>query len=744
MKKQRRGFTLIEMVGVVMIMGILLAAFTFTLKSTSPSTPARVAAEALAEVLKAAQRKAIAQGTTTAVVFPTSGGTSAVFQSYYLLEGMKNPEFMIGRDMSSEQERVYWTTAHDPIFPGLTLTQPTANSLGLNLESWNPPYPTDHHLIFLPSGEVTSNGLPLYVDHFRIVVADGLVVSASTPSGTAPVTWAATLFGLDQRTPCATISIGLDGTIQVLDQFPGTAVALGEDLPEANIGALPTPPTEPTPSLQLSQPIEIDPDPLELQQMLLPGTDALVAEHRHLRLVSRATSNRGFPMFCQWTATLVTPSPYTGTSVGSFSSPSDGKMVWDGQTEEWVAEWSWAPPPGSANASFELTGEFRDSAGNLVTSTSVARVISVGVGGDPYLIGFVSERVTPTNPTGAKRPYLVRGDGTDVQSIDTIPESVTEVHISPNGQWLALVYEVPGGRPRRTAIAITKRDGTGRINVLPTGPRSSDWYPVWAPGGQYIVFHSKARVPTPKIRLMVARFADRVGNSTAGFTITPQVLVDDPSPRRWYTEAIISPAPLPTGRHRMAALWSRERANGADIVFWELTPTGTLAPGSRRLATDWGRATNFLPWFHPTNPDILSFGCNPPTPVGVPTGTIVADLGQLMAGTSLPQDGNHVRSISAAAFPAFFSADTGAVHYYGPGRTVHRRTPSGVAELRLSSGSSGFLVSREGHIFANVPGAGGQDDLVVLRESDAADAVRRLTNNPVYDRLMTVVRLATP
>ena len=739
----QKGFTLIEMVGIVMILGILLAAFTFTLGSATPNTPARVAAEALAEVLKSAQRRAVAEGVTTAVVFPTNGGTASVFQSYYLLQGMKHPEFVMGHDLSSEQERVYWTTAHDATFPGLTLTLPVENRLGVDLELWDPPFPTDHHLIFLPNGEACSNGLPVYGQEFRIVVADEMTVSPDSPSGSPPVGWSARLSKLERCSPCASVSIGLDGTISVHDQLPGGTIPLAEELPVPTVGELPSAPTEPVPELLLTGPIELSPDPEEVREMLIPGTDALIDERRHLRLRSRASSNRGFPMFSQWTATLIAPSPYTGSSVGAFSSPTDGKMTWDAQAEEWVSEWAWAPPPGSNGAAFELTGAFRDSEGNLVTSSSVVRVIKVGVSRDPNIIGFVSERRTIANPTGRRRPYLIRGNGTDVQSLASIPEEVTETHLSPDGQWLAFVY-IPSGYPAdRTRVAISRLDGSGRINVRGSGPAGADWYPVWAPGGQYIVFHRRLNAGGWDTQLLVARMADRAGSDASGFSITPRLLLDDPSTTRWYTEANISPTPLPNGRHRFAAIWFLDPHS--EIVIWEINSNGSLETGTRVQVTDWG-AGQTMPVFHPANPNLISFGTNPPTPPGIDNGCMVANLAAVVANPALASGATHVTRLSAVPSPAKFAAGTGEVFYLddsGGSRSAFRRSfaPLGTPELRLTRGGDGFLVTREGHMYANVPGRGGENDLVILRDVDPADGFLRVTSNAVYDRLMTTVRL---
>jgi hypothetical protein len=82
-------------------------------------------------------------------------------------------------------------------------------------------------------------------------------------------------------------------------------------------------PVRPAPDLVLVDPPKVRTNPAELADMLPPDTEALVAVDDHSKITIKARSNRGFPLFCEWTASLKTANSYGGSSTGTFSSSQE-------------------------------------------------------------------------------------------------------------------------------------------------------------------------------------------------------------------------------------------------------------------------------------------------------------------------------------------------------------------------------------------------------------------------------------
>lgn len=740
----KRAFTLLEMLSLCVIVVLLAAGFVFALRSTSPKLPPRMAAEMMAEILQAAQARAKSEQVVVAIVFPTGGGQTSSFQSYYKLEGMENPEFILARDLSSEMEQTYWSTAYDPTFASLTLSEAEPNSLGLTFENWNPPYPEDHHLLFLPSGEVTSNGLPLYDDQYRLVVAQGVDARPGSVTGTAPVSWAASLRQLNARTLCSTVIVGRDGQVSVVDQLPDSSLTLVEEAPTPNVEDMPSKPERADALLTLAEPLEISPDPVELIDMLPDNADALVAENRHLKLGVRVTSNRGFPLSCVWTSSILEPGPYTGSEVGEFSSPSEQAMIWNPSQRRWESDWSWAPPPGSAGAVFELSCEVQDSQGHALDTSNGALVVRSSVSNDPFRLGIVSGRVTDTNPTGEWRGYLCRGDGTDFQEVSGVTDQATWVAVSPNGQYLALETNLPGtpappAPGGRSRLIITRRDGSGRIDIARPNPdlAGSDYYPTWSPGGQYVIFLRRPGNDASEIQVLRASLSDRVDG-----VITPQVVLDDPATGSWFTEPHVSPGALSNGNHRIVATYVRGPGNGADIYTAEISPQGSVV-GPGQLVTDWGTRGCFYPYFHPINPDLIVFQSNRTS--GPPVSLYLTNLASLPLS---PTGMGHVGLVSGAFHSRGIAKfdRAGNIYFPDPAGHLYRSSPADGYEpvRRITGGVNGFFVTLAGDVYVNRTFSATNTEVILQKFGQADGSYDRLTNNNVYDSTYGAAKLLLP
>lgn len=740
MKRSSNGFSLIEIMGVVVLLALLVSSFVYTQRKTVPKAPARAVAESLGQLLRSAQSTAKAEGTCVAVVFPTDGGQTQIYQSYYLLKGMKEPEMVIARNTGSESDGVYWTTAHDPTATGLTLDQPD-NSQGLSFERWSPPYPEDNHIIFLPTGEVTSNGLPLYNGQFRLVVAEGFVTTSGSPPGTAPVSWSASLAALESKPVCSTVSISTSGEISVHDQLPDSALPTlrAEDIPTVTVAALPPYPNEPAPNIDIVGALELNPDPNENSDFLPDGSTALVPEGEHLQVTVRGTSNRGFPLFCSWESTVLDGGPNNVSEPGAFSSPNREPMKWNAEEEIWESSWSWAPPANSAGADYNLVCTIVDSEDHQFGGDQRAMAIRATVSSDPFRLGVVSDRVTDTNRAGERRAYLMRGDGTDLKEIGGTPERADWVAVSPNSQYL--VREATIGT-NRTAMIITRRDGSARTRVTGTPANGSDYFPQWSPGGNYVVFVRRQTASFRTAEIWRANLSDRVGD-----TIDPVRMLHDPITNHWFTEPSLSQTALPNGNFRMVATYAREGSGlGSDIMLYELTSQGVIV--DQRFVTLWGTGTSF-PWFHPLDPNIVAFKSNRRQPGYPRQGFFQANLADNpLTGAPYPPNGTgHVARLSGRvrAFGIGKFDGVGNFHFQSTGRSLFRKVPGNPdPELRVGGGLAGFHVNKVGDVFLNRDFGGGNIEILRLNADSGPNEWLRLTTNAGFDSVYTGVKLLLP
>lgn len=76
-----RGFTLVELLVVLVVIGLVMAAVPMALQRGAPGLEARLAAREVAAVLRGARSEAILEGREVAVAFDTDAGAYAIDDS---------------------------------------------------------------------------------------------------------------------------------------------------------------------------------------------------------------------------------------------------------------------------------------------------------------------------------------------------------------------------------------------------------------------------------------------------------------------------------------------------------------------------------------------------------------------------------------------------------------------------------------------------------------------------------------
>ena len=175
-----RGFSLIEVMASLTLISIVLGLSLTSVKPGGQGSP-KAMAQVIADRLRAAQARARSEGFPVAIAFPSDGGTMATCQSFYQLEGFVFPRITESRRFDKENPGVYFGLVHwaRPANPTVT---PASTGDGFVLDAWGPPT-EDPMFIFLPSGQVTSNGIAHSSGLYSIVVGRGFQASLSTPDG---------------------------------------------------------------------------------------------------------------------------------------------------------------------------------------------------------------------------------------------------------------------------------------------------------------------------------------------------------------------------------------------------------------------------------------------------------------------------------------------------------------------------------------------------------------------------------
>lgn len=511
--------------GLIIVMGLL------NTRSATQTAEARGLAEELTEELKAARRLAITKRHPVAVAFATGNGSTAHFQGFYLLEGHDKPQITGGRRFNGDYKNAFAFVGQWPVTAGQSTSRDPVrfdgNGSDFQPSSWQAPHPQDYLFIFLPSGHLTTNGLPNYAGRYHILVSEGLATSGSgAPGGSYPTNL--NYFSPAEVSSVHTIELSSGGGIRMVPGVPDGIVSSRPD-------SIPTsaPPPPPLPADGNADPVLLsassDPLPIDLPS----GAAAVIPPEGYLTLRLQIAEPDGHPPLCKWTA-----------GSGSFSSKEPTRMEWDSELGCWVSEWVWTPPVNAPEGTeytlaFEVTDGHGGSVSGQLGTTGKVQLAQDGLicfthsqPDGAYEIGIIHpdgvnmrlatppgdshENFFPSWSKGGNQIacygedlddpgvyeslYVVNRDGSGLKTLHTITWSDNQSFLpwdywyndigpawSPDGTRIA--YSVADDNNFSAEIWVINADGSGKTRLTNPGADVEDYNPTWSPNGNRIAFH---------------------------------------------------------------------------------------------------------------------------------------------------------------------------------------------------------------------------------------------------------------
>lgn len=431
MGRRVQGFTLLELIIAILIVGLLIAIGMSNMRRGIASAESQGLAQIVAEELRLARQTAMARQLPVAVGFPTNGGAVPHCQSVYNVVGEIRPKLTRVSNYAGDFPKAVIFSSIWPLGAGAYTTAPPA--LQTNNDQ-PPPWPAgnDPLLIFNPSGTATSNGMARFNGDFHLLVSEGIVYGATAaPPGGSTLAF----FNASSVSAAYTITVTPLGNVSVTGGVLNNGGVTDVSNGAGPMPALPAPaPVVPGPSNvnPVIDRITLNPTP----PTMAGGVDAVVANEDHVALQVEATdADPDDPLYCRWTS----PS-------GHFSSVADDRMEWNptagtAGTGAWVSHWEFTPPTADApGTAYTLTVQVFDREnGAIVGSTTATRTIhkstsdemvfSVDDRGDGncelvalnaegdgirYLTHDIHNQTAPqVSPDGARIAYLYQDDSTD-------------------------------------------------------------------------------------------------------------------------------------------------------------------------------------------------------------------------------------------------------------------------------------------------------------------------------------------
>lgn len=370
-ERGKQGFSLAEILLALAIGAILISLVSLNFRSQRGRSSSKALASILAQEFRGAQIKAQRDQRPVAVVFPSQGKTKPISQGFLLLDGYEAPKLRREVDLSSENKSAQLMIGVWPV------SSPDGNEINavpqaedaIDLDAWLPAsLQGDYCLVFLPSGRVQTNDLPMFDDAFHVLVGAGIDYTASgAPTGSPSVSVSApNYFAPTKVGEPYTVIVEATGDIRLATGVAGSTgglvtQAFSPTQSPASLAAIPAVANRVPVMTGIDVSPELDPT------LAPPGIDAQLQPGEHLTLEVTATDQDGDELFCEWTS---------DGDYGNFSSPSETRMVWDEATRTRKSVWTWQPPSTAlVGDPFELTCTVRDSNG-AVASPIVGSVIN--------------------------------------------------------------------------------------------------------------------------------------------------------------------------------------------------------------------------------------------------------------------------------------------------------------------------------------------------------------------------------
>ena len=445
----RPAFSLAELIVAMALLalGALVVAQAFT-NMRSSRVYVKAEAEQLAELMRTLRQQAITQGRPMGLGIPSQGGTRTASDGYYVLEGEHNPK-VIRRVLMGEERTVSLSGCFWPELAFQASTGGAFSNSSYTLANWEPPYPEDGLLMFLPSGEILTN-LPTFQGEVALVLGYAVQASAGTVGGKPA-------HQLDRVKGPIVCWCSILGEVRLeagLASAPGRVSDSAQSSLLATVPLL-TPNTNSSPAFVVatgqSSPLIISPpaNPNTLSTVA-PGNTGTLRRQRYVSLKVTARDPDGDALYCSWVS---------GGSSGTFTKEGEVRMHYDPSDKLWTATWAWHPPESvSDNQEFSLEATISDKRGGTATLSGA-------------ISGGGSFRILPPGKLAFSRgndTWMSNWDGSDPV---IVARGLTHPRWSPGGTMICcsdpsghLVVVTPDGRSRTPIFSGSGYTSAGSFN----------------------------------------------------------------------------------------------------------------------------------------------------------------------------------------------------------------------------------------------------------------------------------------
>ncbi len=390
-RSQSHGYSLLEILMALALLGILIAITTVSLRSRTEQEGPRGLAIALASELRAARSEAQKSGQLVAVCFPSDEKKNSLSRSAVIRRGAQKGA--VWRNLSFESE--FAATIFLGTWPGSEL------ELTDLPPSWNTSTRNEIAIFFRPDGTAFSNDLPAVDGALPIVIGSALMGNFSGPTGQ-----------LAGAVNPQTIWVSSSGSIQVEPNkvAVGTLPSAGEKhLSVASLDLKELPSSSPEIINPVLYPEPVDDDEgtgigqsfVQLHPFQKSGEQL---EYGLATIEVNAKDADGGPLSYVLSAESVDSSGDPGNfTIPELKGPM--KFVLDRKTNQylWKAVVSWRPPPGApTDSTYFLTLTVIDPEGNEAIASSKAGLLPKITALPPARIAMVTSnnRLFITNLDG--------------------------------------------------------------------------------------------------------------------------------------------------------------------------------------------------------------------------------------------------------------------------------------------------------------------------------------------------------
>jgi prepilin-type N-terminal cleavage/methylation domain-containing protein len=364
MKGRSRGFSLIELILAMAILSSLVIAGVASLRGAQVKNQSKAAAEILAEGFRLANLRARSQGFPVGVGLPSDIGKTPVARGFYNVAGEFGAPHTPGYDFGAELPDAI---VFSGTYAGPTWTPPLATlSRGsqFDFEDWQPPYPSDAYVVFLPTGEVVANHSAAN-GQYRVVVGTRCSYNEPVPVSQPTLPPEATLTGISDP---YTITISTQGQVEVvpglLEGDPQLVRSYRQLGRTERVAAAPSQYRGPNRPPELIAPkVIIDPPPDRKVIPVLTSVDAAIAlaPSGQVSLTFFARDPDGDQLTCVWEST---------PPGGRWTLPST-RMRWSYERSAWYRTAIWKPPANALpNTRFRLYCHIQDGRGKEIVPSA--------------------------------------------------------------------------------------------------------------------------------------------------------------------------------------------------------------------------------------------------------------------------------------------------------------------------------------------------------------------------------------